>query len=216
MFTGIVTEVGRVVRVERRNDVRRLALACRIPPEALPIGGSIACNGICFTVVARGLADDGDTVFEVDAGPETLAVTTAAAWAAGGRVNLEPPLRIGDELSGHVVSGHVDGVVTVVRRDEMGETTRFFFDAPPALARFVAQKGSVCLDGTSLTVNSVEGTRFDCLLIPHTLAVTTWGERQVGDAVNIEVDMLARYVARLAETANWGAPADPAPATADG
>jgi len=204
MFTGIVTEVGRVVRSNRRNDVQHMALACRIPPEALPIGGSIACNGICFTVVARDLAGEGETVFEVDAGPETLAVTTAASWDVGSRINLERPLRIGDELSGHVVSGHVDGVATVVRRDEMGETTRFFFEASKGLARFVAPKGSVCLDGTSLTVNSVEGTRFDCLLIPHTLAVTTWGARQVGDAVNLEVDMLARYVARLNETASWG------------
>jgi len=208
MFTGIVTEVGRVLSSERRNDVRRMALSSRIPAEALPIGGSIACNGICFTVVARGLAPDGDTVFDVDAGPETLAVTTAGGWEVGSRINLERPLRIGDELSGHVVSGHVDGMVTVARREDLGATTRFFFEAPKGLARFVAQKGSVCLDGTSLTVNSVEGTRFDCLLIPHTLAVTTWGERQVGDAVNIEVDMLARYVARLNETADWGRTGD--------
>ena len=204
MFTGIVTEVGVVSAIGRRNDIKRMALACRMPPEALPIGGSIACNGICFTVVSAGLAPGGDTVFEVEAGPETLMVTTASVWEVGRRINLERPLRIGDELSGHVVSGHVDGVATVARRDEMGETTRFFFDVAPGLARFIAPKGSVCLDGTSLTVNSVDGTRFDCLLIPHTLAVTTWGERSVGDAVNLEVDMLARYVARLAETASFG------------
>ncbi len=203
MFTGIVTEVGTVIGSGQRNDVRRLAVACRIAPEALPVGGSIACNGICFTVVERGPTPDGDTVFEIDAGSETLAVTTASAWDIGRRINLERPLRIGDELSGHVVSGHVDGVVTISARDDMGETTRFWFEAPPALARYVAPKGSVCLDGTSLTVNAVDGTRFDCLLIPHTLHVTTWNERKVGDAVNLEVDMLARYVARLAETAAW-------------
>ncbi|MBN9021329.1 MAG: riboflavin synthase [Rhizobiales bacterium] len=205
MFTGIVTDIGTVAARIERNDVRRLAVECRVPFEGLPIGGSIACNGICLTVVARERMPDGGTRFEVDAAPETLAVTTAGRWDVGTRLNLEPPLKIGDELSGHVVSGHVDGIATIVRRDDLGESTRFWFEAPRPLARFVAPKGSVCLDGTSLTVNAVDGTRFDCLLIPHTLSATTWGERRAGDAVNLEVDMLARYVARLNETAAWAA-----------
>ncbi len=203
MFTGIVTEVGTVSASVQRNDVRHMSILSRIALEHLPIGGSIACNGICLTVVAREAAPEGETLFEVDAAPETLAVTTAGGWDTGSRINLERPLKIGDELSGHVVSGHVDGVATIVAREDLGESTRFRFDVPPALARFVAPKGSVCLDGTSLTVNAVDGTRFDCLLIPHTLQATTWNARKVGDRVNIEVDMLARYVARLNETASW-------------
>lgn len=203
MFTGIVTEVGTVFASTRRNDVQHMSILCRIRPDDLPIGGSIACNGICLTVVARDTAPDGETLFEVDAAPETLAVTTAGAWDVGSRLNLERPLKIGDELSGHVVSGHVDGVATIVGREDLGESTRFRFDTPRPLARFVAPKGSICLDGTSLTVNSVEETRFDCLLIPHTLHATNWNERRVGDRVNLEVDMLARYVARLNETAGW-------------
>ena len=139
--------------------------------------------------------------FEVDAAPETLAVTTAGAWVPGTRVNLERSLRVGDELGGHIVLGHVDGVAEIVARDDLGESVRFAFAAPPPLARFIAAKGSVALDGTSLTVNGVEGARFDCLIIPHTLKVTTWGERRVGDRVNLEVDTVARYVARLAERA---------------
>jgi len=130
---------------------------------------------------------------------ETLAVTTVGAWAVGARFNLERALRVGDELGGHLISGHVDGVSAIVARDDLGESVRFTFEAPDALARFIAPKGSVALDGTSLTVNNMAGSRFDCLIIPHTLAVTTWGDRRVGDRVNIEVDMIARYVARLAE-----------------
>ena len=208
MFTGIISEVGTIVANSRRNDVRRLSMLCRIRPEALPIGGSIACNGICFTVVSREGSDGGETVFDVDAAPETLGVTTASEWDIGRRINLERPLKIGDELSGHIVSGHVDGIATIVARDDLGETTRFRFEAPQDLSRLIAEKGSVCLDGTSLTVNSVEGVRFDCLLIPHTLHATNWNERKTGDRVNLEVDMLARYVARLAETASWSTVAD--------
>ena len=208
MFTGIITEVGTIVANTQRNDVRQISIMCRIKPEDLPIGGSIACNGICMTVVARDGAEGSETVFEVDAAPETLDVTTASQWDIGRRINLERPLKIGDELSGHMVSGHVDGVAAIVQRDDLGETTRFWFEAPGNLSRFVAPKGSVCLDGTSLTVNSVKGTRFDCLLIPHTLHATNWNERKMGDKVNLEVDMMARYVARLAETATWGAVTD--------
>jgi riboflavin synthase len=208
MFTGIITEVGTIVANSRRNEVRRISMLCRIKPQDLPIGGSIACNGICFTVVSHEASEDGETVFDVDAAPETLGVTTASGWDTGRRINLERPLKIGDELSGHIVSGHVDGVATIVERDDLGETTRFWFEAPQGLSRLIAEKGSVCLDGTSLTVNSVKETRFDCLLIPHTLHATNWNERKMGDTVNLEVDMLARYVARLAETATWGAVAD--------
>jgi riboflavin synthase len=138
-------------------------------------------------------------VFEVDAAPETLEVTTAGEWRPGTRLNLERPLRIGDELGGHLVSGHVDGVANILSREDLGEAVRFGFAAPAPLARFIAAKGSVALDGTSLTVNNVDGDRFDCLVIPHTLAVTTWGERRRGDRINLEIDTVARYVARLTE-----------------
>ncbi|ADH88960.1 riboflavin synthase, alpha subunit [Ancylobacter novellus DSM 506] len=194
MFTGIVTDIGTLRRVEPRNDVRRLTIASRYDTATIELGASIACSGVCLTVVA--LQPD---AFEVEAAPETLAVTTARDWTEGRRLNLERALKIGDELGGHVVQGHVDGVATVIAREDIGETTRFVFDAPEALAPFIAVKGSVTLDGTSLTVNEVDGTRFSCLLIPHTLAHTTWGDVHAGDHVNIEVDMMARYAARLAE-----------------
>lgn len=194
MFTGIVTDIGTLRRVEPRNDVRRLTIASRYDTATIELGASIACSGVCLTVVA--LQPD---AFEVEAAPETLAVTTARYWTEGRRLNLERALKIGDELGGHVVQGHVDGVATVIAREDIGETTRFVFDAPVALAPFIAVKGSVTLDGTSLTVNEVDGTRFSCLLIPHTLAHTTWGDVHAGDHVNIEVDMMARYAARLAE-----------------
>ncbi|MDF2622001.1 MAG: riboflavin synthase, alpha subunit [Xanthobacteraceae bacterium] len=194
MFTGIVTDIGTLRRVEPRNDVRRLTIASRYDTSTIELGASIACSGVCLTVVATQ-----PDAFEVEAAPETLAVTTARDWAEGSRLNLERALKIGDELGGHVVQGHVDGVATVIAREDIGETTRFVFDVPDTLAPFIAVKGSVTLDGTSLTVNEVEGTRFSCLLIPHTLAHTTWGDVQAGDHVNIEVDMMARYAARLAE-----------------
>ncbi|MCB1497286.1 MAG: riboflavin synthase [Bauldia sp.] len=201
MFTGIVSDIGTVIGNGQRNDVQRIAIACKFKPEDLVIGGSMACSGICLTVVSCDSGDDGDTVFEVDAAPETLEVTTASDWDIGRRVNLERPLKVGDELSGHLVSGHVDAVVSVVEREDLGETTRFWFDMPEKIGRLVAPKGSVALDGTSLTVNSVKEDRFDCLLIPHTLQVTNWNERKKGDRINLEVDLIARYVARLAETA---------------
>lgn len=200
MFTGIVTDIGSVIGRARRNDVQRLAVTSNIELEGLAIGASIACAGICMTIVSRDGGAGSETVFEVDAGPETLDVTTASAWDIGTRLNLERPLKLGDELSGHMVSGHVDGVAIIVERQDLGESTRFRFDAPGKLSRFIAAKGSVTLDGTSLTVNAVDGNRFDCVLIPHTLHVTTWNERRVGDRVNLEVDMLARYVARLLES----------------
>lgn len=207
MFTGIITEVGTIVGIGQRNDVRRIAVACKLRPEDLVVGGSMACNGICLTVVSRDGAEGAETVFEVDAAPETLDVTTASMWDVGKRLNLERPLKLGDELSGHLVAGHVDAVVTLVQREDLGETTRFWFEMPESVSRMVAPKGSVTLDGTSLTVNSVTSDRFDCLLIPHTLQVTNWNERKTGDKVNLEVDLIARYLARLTEPARNGADA---------
>ncbi len=199
MFTGIVTDVGRVTRVDERNDVRRLAIASHYQAESIDVGASIACNGICLTVVTPAVAADGGSVFEVEAAPETLRITTAQDWAVGSGINLERSLRLGDELGGHLVSGHVDGLATIVSREDFSETTKFVFEAPHDLARFIAYKGSVALDGVSLTVNGVDGDLFDCLLIPHTLKVTTWGARKAGDKINLEVDTIARYVARMAE-----------------
>lgn len=198
MFTGIVSDVGALVDISERNDVRRLSIACGYDAETIDIGGSIACNGVCMTVVARAARGSRRALFDVEAGPETLATSTVGDWTVGTPINLERPLKLGDELGGHLVSGHVDGVATIVRREDLGETTRFTFAAPHALARFIASKGSVTLDGTSLTVNDVDGDRFDCLIIPHTLKVTAWGGREPGERVNLEVDTIARYVARLA------------------
>ena len=194
MFTGIITDVGEVARIEPRNDVRRLTILTRYDTSSIDLGASIACSGVCLTVVGT---DEG--TFDVEAAPETLAVTTVSGWGPGTRINLERALKIGDELGGHIVQGHADGVAKVISREDLGETTRFWFEAPEALARFIAPKGSVALDGTSLTVNEVEGARFSCLLIPHTLSHTAWGEVRPGNAVNIEIDMMARYAARLAE-----------------
>lgn len=200
MFTGLVSDVGEVVAVETRNDVRRLRIACAYPAESIALGASIACSGPCLTAVAVG--QEGDrTWFDIDAGWETLDRTTLGDWRVGQRINLERSLKIGDELGGHLVSGHVDGIAIIAEREDLGTTSRFTLEAPAPLARFIAEKGSVSLDGTSLTVNTVAGTRFTVLLIPHSLAMTTWQDRRAGDRVNIEVDTMARYAARLAETA---------------
>ena len=201
MFTGLVTDVGEVTAVEDRNDVRRLRIASTYPVDSIALGASIACSGPCLTVVAFG-AEQGRTWFDIDAAWETLDRTTLGSWAVGHRINLERSLKVGDELGGHIVSGHVDGIATLVARDDLGTTSRFTLDAPRPLARFIAEKGSVALDGTSLTVNSVAGTEFTVLLIPHSLAMTTWNERKPGDRLNIEIDTMARYAARLAETAD--------------
>jgi riboflavin synthase len=196
MFTGIVTDIGEVVSVAPRGDLKRLRIACSYPAETIALGASIACAGTCLTVVA--VAREGErTVFDVDAAAETLARTTVGAWTQGTRVNLERALKIGDELGGHIVTGHVDGLARIDSRDDFDGMARFWIEAPRQLSRFVAQKGSVALDGVSLTVNDVDGDRFSILLIPHTLAVTTFGGRAAGDALNIEVDMMARYAARL-------------------
>ncbi|MGP1356141.1 riboflavin synthase [Roseicyclus sp.] len=191
MFTGIITDVGRIRRLERRGDLHA-RIATAYDTGSIEIGASIACDGVCLTVTATG----GDW-FDVDISAETLSKTTIGDWAEGDPVNLERALKVGDELGGHIVSGHVDGVAEVVATREEGESTRFTFRAPEALARFIAPKGSVALDGTSLTVNEVTGAEFGVNIIPHTKAVTTWGGVKAGDRVNLEIDTLARYVARL-------------------
>jgi riboflavin synthase len=196
MFTGIVTDIGEVVSVEPRGELRRVRIACSYAVESIVIGASIACSGPCLTVVAV-VGEGTRTLFEVDAAAETLARTSVGSWGVGTRVNLERALKIGDELGGHIVTGHVDGVARIVSRDDFDATARFWIEAPHDLSRFIAQKGSVTLDGASLTVNEVEGDRFSVLIIPHTLAVTTFGDRKPGDALNLEVDLMARYAARL-------------------
>jgi riboflavin synthase len=191
MFTGIVTDLGEVLDIEGRGEVR-LRIGTAFPPADIAIGASIAHNGVCLTVVATGGA-----WYEVVASAETLACTTLGDWRKGTKVNLERALKVGDELGGHIVSGHVDGVAHVVALRPENDSVRFTFQTPPDLARFVAAKGSVALDGVSLTVNAVEGDRFGVNIIPHTLSVTNFGGMVEGTRVNMEIDMLARYVARL-------------------
>ncbi|HEY7998850.1 MAG TPA: riboflavin synthase [Pseudolabrys sp.] len=205
MFTGIVTQMGEVRSVKpRAGNLHRITIACDYPRAELIDGASIACSGVCMTVVGAG-EEDGRAWFAVDAAAETLALTTVGRWRHGERVNLERPLKFGDELGGHLVAGHVDGLAAVVEREDMtdkspAEMARFALRAPPDLARFIAAKGSVTLDGVSLTVNEVDGDTFSVLIIPHTLAVTTFGALQKGDDVNLEIDTMARYAARLMET----------------
>ncbi len=198
MFTGIVTDIGEVVGVERRGDTR-FTIATAYAPESIAVGASIACSGCCLTAVEMARLQDGRGTFIVEASAETLSVTTLSDWKVGTRINLERALRVGDELGGHIVSGHVDGRGKIVSITPEGDSQRFIFKAPDDIARFIAQKGSITLDGTSLTVNEVQGSKFGVNIIPHTQSVTTWGTAKAGDAVNIEIDMLARYVARLAE-----------------
>jgi riboflavin synthase len=197
MFTGIISDVGQVVEVSRRGDIARLVVDSHYDADGIALGASIAHSGVCLTVVARTARNDGSRL-SFDVGAETLAVTSFAALGPGARLNLERPLKIGDELGGHLVSGHVDGVAEIVARSDFEGMAKFRFRAPSELSRYIATKGSVALDGTSLTVNAVEGDEFEVLLIPHTLAVTTWGDRRLGDRVNLEVDQMARYAARLA------------------
>ncbi len=197
MFTGIVSDVGLVEGVEGGENLRHLRIACRYPAESIALGASIACNGICLTVTARG-AKSSSNWFDVDLGAETLARTTARQWQKGTRLNLERALRLGDELSGHMVTGHIDGIAEITAIANFEGMRRIALKAPHGLARFIAEKGSIALDGTSLTVNSTEGDDFSVLLIPHTLNVTNWASAQIGASVNLEVDLLARYAARLA------------------
>ncbi|MEE4237574.1 MAG: riboflavin synthase [Anderseniella sp.] len=199
MFTGIITDIGTIDKVENRGDTR-FAISCGYDAGGIALGASIACSGCCLTVVSVEPRSGGGSTFSVDVSAESLSKTTLGGWQPGTRINLERALKAGDELGGHIVSGHVDGVAEIVSMHDEGGSRRFTFRAPAALARFIAPKGSVCLDGTSLTVNEVNGAEFGVNLIPHTLEVTTWGEAKPGDKVNLEIDMLARYVARLNES----------------
>ncbi len=203
MFTGIISDVGRVREVAQAGDLRA-RIGTAYAPEGIDIGASIACDGVCLTVIDRGRDGDG-AWFDVQISAETVSKTNIAAartgWAPGRPVNLERALKVGDELGGHIVSGHVDGTAEVTAVADEGGSTRVRFRAPGHLAGFIAPKGSVALNGTSLTVNEVEGAEFGVNLIPHTKAATTWGDVRPGDLVNLEVDTMARYVARLRE---WG------------
>jgi riboflavin synthase len=202
MFTGIVTDVGEVRSVKPRADnLHRIIITCVYPRAELIEGASIACSGVCMTVVGVG-EDGGRTWFAVDAAAETLALPTVGRWCHGRRVNLERALKFGDELGGHLVAGHVDGLASVVAREDMTDNpsvdmARLVLRVPRALERFIAPKGSVALDGVSLTVNAVDGDTFSVLIIPHTLQVTTLGALRQGDDVNLEIDTMARYAARL-------------------
>jgi riboflavin synthase len=199
MFTGIVTDIGEVLSVKARaDDLHRLKIACSYPRAGIADGASIACSGTCLTVVGAG-EEDGRTWFAADAAAETLRLTTVGTWRHGSKINLERSLKIGDELGGHLVLGHVDGIAEVIAREDLTEMARIALRAPAPLARFIAQKGSVALDGVSLTVNEVTADTFAVLVIPHTLQVTTLGALRVGDRVNLEVDQMARYAARLLE-----------------
>lgn len=198
MFTGIVTDCGRILELEQRGDLRaRIGTAYDV--DGIDIGASIACNGVCLTVVALGTAPQ--NWFDVEISAETVSATNVGEWQIGKLLNLERALKVGDELGGHIVSGHVDGVAQVIAMRDEGDSTRVTFRAPERLARFIAPKGSVALNGTSLTVNEVDSTDFGINFIPHTKGATTWGDIAVGDLVNIEVDTMARYVARLQEYA---------------
>ncbi|MBY4893210.1 riboflavin synthase [Rhodobacteraceae bacterium N5(2021)] len=193
MFTGIITDLGEVRALEHRGDLRA-RIGTGYDMGTVDLGASIACDGVCLTVVAMG-----DDWFDVDISAESVSKTNIGTWEVGSRLNLERALKVGDELGGHIVSGHVDGVAEIVEMHDEGDSTRFTFHAPGDLGRFVAPKGSVALNGTSLTVNEVDGARFGVNIIPHTKEVTTWGAAKVGDRVNFEIDTLARYVARLAD-----------------
>lgn len=199
MFTGIVTDVGTVSEVEALPEGVRLRVATAYDPKTIDIGASISHGGVCLTVTKLPETGSNERWYEVEAWEEALRLTTIAGWKKDTRVNLERALKIGDELGGHIVSGHVDDKAEILSIEPEGEAVRIRLRAPAHLAKFVAPKGSIALDGTSLTVNAVNGTDFDVLLIRHTLSVTTWGDRHPGDFVNFEVDTMARYAARLAE-----------------
>jgi riboflavin synthase len=198
LFTGIITSLGEVTSIEKRGDTR-FTIACDYDPASIDLGASIACSGCCLTAIDMGRSEDGRDWFLVEASAETLSKTTLASWQQGTRINLERALKMGDELGGHIVSGHVDGVGEILSITPEGDSMRFRFRAPEGLARFIAPKGSICLDGTSLTVNEVDGAEFGVNLIAHTLQVTSWGRAKPGDRINLEIDMLARYVARALE-----------------
>lgn len=193
MFTGIITDVGEIIELEQRGDLRA-RIKTAYDTSGIDLGASIASDGVCLTVISLG-----DNWYDVEISAETVSKTNLASWAEGKRVNLERALKVGDELGGHIVSGHVDGVAEIIKMQDEGDSTRISFKAPAELAKFIAEKGSVTLNGTSLTVNEVDGNEFGINVIPHTQQVTTWGGAKVGDLVNLEIDTLARYVARLNE-----------------
>jgi riboflavin synthase len=204
VFTGIINDIGEVLEVsEEAQGLRRLSIGCGYDPETIELGASIACSGPCLTVVERGRRGN-RAFFAVDVAAETLRVTTAGSWQRGTKLNLERSLRLGDELGGHLVSGHVDGIAELVTREDLPGMARLTLRAPAALSRFIAPKGSVALDGVSLTVNDVAGNDFSVLIIPHTLEVTTFGALQSGSRLNLEIDQMARYAARLAEAVRAG------------
>lgn len=196
MFTGIITDIGTLLELEQRGDLRA-RIGTGYDVSGIDIGASIACNGVCLTVVALGSAPQ--NWFDVEISAETVGATNVGDWTTGGRLNLERALKVGDELGGHIVSGHVDGVAEVIEMRDEGDSTRVTFRAPQELARFIAPKGSVALNGTSLTVNEVAGADFGINFIPHTKVATTWGDTKTGDLINLEIDTMARYVARLQE-----------------
>ena len=200
MFTGITTDIGEVLSVRPRAEgLHQLKIACAYQRASIAQGASIACSGVCLTVVDTGV-ESGRTCFSVDAAAETLRMTTAGRWKHGTRLNLERALKVGDELGGHIVAGHADGIAELIAREDLPDMARLALRAPLDLMRFVANKGSVALDGVSLTVNEVTRDTFAVLIIPHTLKVTTFGALKVGDALNLEIDLMARYAARLMET----------------
>ena len=193
MFTGIITDQGTLRSLQQQGDLRA-RIGCGYDTGTIDLGASIACDGVCLTVV-----ETGEDWFDVQISTETVSKTNLADWREGRTVNLERALKVGDELGGHIVSGHVDGIARITDMHDEGGSTRVSLTAPETLARFVAPKGSVALNGTSLTVNEVNGCDFGINFIPHTKDVTTWGRAAIGDAVNLEIDTLARYVARLRE-----------------
>jgi riboflavin synthase len=198
MFTGIITDLGEVLELEQQGDLRA-RIGTRYDVAGVDLGASIACDGVCLTVIAKGTGPR--NWFDVQISAESVAMTNIGGWAVGRRLNLERALKVGDELGGHIVSGHVDGVAEIVAMRAEGDSTRFTFRAPEHLAGYIAPKGSVALNGTSLTVNEVAGCDFGVNIIPHTRQMTTWGAAKVGDLVNLEIDTLARYVARLQDWA---------------
>lgn len=200
MFTGIITDIGTIRALEQAGDLRA-RIGCSYDPAGIDLGASIACNGVCLTVIETGADPETGPWFDVQISGESVDKTNIGDWTLGHRLNLERALKVGDELGGHIVSGHVDGVAVITQMRDEGDSTRVTFRAPDALAKFVAPKGSVALDGTSLTVNEVEGAEFGINFIPHTKSATTWGDVAVGDRINLEIDTLARYVARLKD---WG------------
>nr|BAI23139.1 riboflavin synthase [Bartonella washoeensis]BAI23141.1 riboflavin synthase [Bartonella washoeensis] len=197
MFTGIITDIGCIEDVQSLNKGVHLNISTRYDMESLEIGASIACSGICLTIVERGSKQANTNWFAVEAWEETLRLTNLAQWTKGTFVNLERSLRLGDEMGGHLVSGHIDGLAEIIDQKNEGDAVRFFLQVPTRFMPFIINKGSIALNGTSLTVNCVEDRIFDVLIIRHTLQMTTWGRAKIGDQVNLEIDQLARYAAKL-------------------